>query len=180
MQVIIEGPDGSGKSTLIKAIQKQTSWPVVAGEGPEKHPGEMLVRIKRLLREETARQATRGKPRLYDRHSCISHPIYSQFTNKSKIPKEVTDQVYDLKHVIIYCQAPSNLELNENHLVKEHDTPEHLGTIKNCHDEIVMAYDEWALERAHIIYRYWEPGSLDRILRCIFPFTFDQEISDHA
>lgn len=162
MKVIIEGPDGSGKSTLVQELAKITGWKVVLGEGPEKHPGEMLQRIKRILKEGAYAEAYSVAPRIFDRHSCVSHPIYSRFTNVSEVPTEVTDQLYDLEHLIVYCQAPTG-GLSNGHEVKGYDTEDHLKAIMESHDDILEAYDQWALKRAHLIHRFWDPHSTLRI-----------------
>ncbi len=176
MQIIVEGPDGSGKSTLVKTLASHTGWKVIVGEGPEKEPGEMVTRIKRLLKEAIYRENYSGAPVIYDRHSCVSHPIYSQFTPVTNIPEIFTDQLYDLKNLIIYCRAPG-VELT-NHVVKEHDTPEHLEAIEKSHREILQAYDSWALKRAHLIYRFWEPEAMNRIIVSIFQLTKEKNQHD--
>lgn len=170
MQIIFEGPDGSGKTTLLTKLARETQWPIIPGEGPEKYPGEIMSRIKRYLKEGRYRENYGALPHIFDRHPCISHQIYSRFTQVSRITEEATDQLYSLKNVIVYCQAPDDSQLIHEQ-DKDHDTGEHLEAITSKHPEICYLYDRWALKRAHFIYRYWEPGATQRIIQSIIAAT---------
>lgn len=162
MQIIIEGPDGSGKTTLIEHLIRNHSWPVVFGEGPPKHPGEMLERLKRFaqMAERTQDQVT-----LYDRHPSVSDPIYSTAAGRSLLQPDYYNWVYQLPHLCVYCQAKD--DSLSNHTLGEFDTPEHLTMVRENAPYIREAYGLWALKRAHIIHRYWEPDSLDRTTNLI-------------
>lgn len=166
MQIIIEGPDGSGKTTLLLELAKLTGWRIVSGEGPEKWPGEMIDRIERYLKEARYAENHNCIPRIFDRHPCISHQIYSMFTNVSKVSEGATDHLYNLNNVIVYCQSPNKF-LSPEGQTKAHDRGEHLKAISDNHLEICNLYDSWGVKRAHIIHRFWEPGSTHRVLRSI-------------
>ena len=170
MQVIFEGPDGSGKTTLLLKLAQVTKWPIVPGEGPEKYPGEMMARIQRYLEEARYAEDHSCFPRIFDRHPCIGHQVYSRFTRVSQVSELATDQLYNLKNVIVYCKAPDDSKLIHEQN-KDHDTGEHLEAITSKHSEICDLYDRWALKRAHIIYRYWEPGATQRTIQSIIAAT---------
>lgn len=166
MQIVIEGPDGSGKSTLIQEIQRLTGWWVIPGQGPEKYPGEVISRAHEVLKEERYAQAYRSGPRIYDRHPCVSHPIYCGPTGKVPLPISLANELYMLKGLMVYC-APTGRKPAKHHVLKEYDTEEHLNAIEQGHAQILKDYEEWALRRADLIYRYWVPGALQNTSRTI-------------
>lgn len=170
MQIIVEGPDGSGKSTLILALAKLTGWKIVSGEGPEKEPGEMMRRIERYLKEARYAEGYSTLPRIFDRHPCVSQPIYSKFNGTSVVCAQATDKLYELKNVVVYCQPPDSTR-QVNHQGKPHDRGNHLKAITENHSQICSLYEEWALKRAHLIYRYWEPSALGATIRSIIAAT---------
>jgi len=67
--IVVEGVDNSGKSTLIKALQVVfPERPVQGSEGPPKYKGEMDERVARYIMQPANT--------IYDRHPCVSQPIY--------------------------------------------------------------------------------------------------------
>lgn len=162
MKVIIEGPDGSGKSTLCGHIANRLGWQVQRGRGPEKYPGEIndrAIEFMGLLMDPKG-------PQLFDRHPCISHPIYSQFTEVSKLNQSITDSLYTsgVDKLIIYCRGDrSGLGA---HIEKSYDTESHVKAISRYHASICQMYDEWALSHAHLIYRKGQTG-MDYIVNVI-------------
>lgn len=145
MRIIVEGPDGSGKTTLIQRLHELTMWPIVPGEGPEKYPGEAENRIRRY-------NAHKPEPHLiYDRHPAVSHLIYSQFTNVTKInPNDpVINDFYSQDNLFVYCHPPEVI----SHQISPHDTPDLLEAIDFHQIEIHVMYETWALQHAHIIHR---------------------------
>lgn len=142
MRVIIEGPDGSGKSTLAALLSQATGLRVQCGEGPEKYPGEMNERARRWL-------DMHDQPIIFDRHPCISHPIYSQYTRVTRLGLDLVSEFYTLPSLIVYCRSPG---IGEGHEEKGYDNPAHLEAIKHFDRDIRDDYNEWAGMRAHIIY----------------------------
>jgi hypothetical protein len=141
MHVVIEGPDATGKSTLVSYLTKETNLRVQASEGPEKYYGEMVERVKGYF----------DFPRMiFDRHPCVSQPIYAPFRNGERLPAEVIAKFYSMEPLFIYCR-PNGSE--RSHVVKGHDTAHHLAMMEKYHDEIDEQYDRWALRHATIIYR---------------------------
>ena len=135
MNVIVEGPDNTGKSTFIKSIRKQMpQLNYVPGGGPEKYPGEINHRIRALLPL---------KDSLFDRHPCVSQMIYGRFRDPiSMVEPSLLDQFYATKPIFIYCFGAVTLD---GHEVKdEHDTPEHLALVMKNNQEIHRLYREWA------------------------------------
>lgn len=150
MDIIVEGPDGSGKSTLVKAIADLSGAHIIGGRGPERYPGEMEVRAQEYLddMERRIKNKRHSFTAVYDRHPCVSHPIYSRFTNVSTISPNTIHRFYQLPIFLVYCEGFS--ELPDDHQTKAYDTPEHLKAIKDNHTKILEAYHQWALLRAHL------------------------------
>lgn len=144
MHIILEGPDNSGKSTLAQELSRQLNRPIVSSEGPEKYPGEVNERIERYSQIKV--------PVIFDRHPVISQPIYSMIKQNTLPDEQLSKNFYNQPLVIIYCRANPNRGMNE-HLIKAHDTPEFVEKVTTQYKELVHAYDTWALEKAHLIYR---------------------------
>lgn len=157
MVIVIEGPDAAGKTTLAINLGYALHLRIQHSEGPEKWPGEIDERIRRYLKMENF---------IFDRHPCISNPIYSG----NPINEQLMAEFMNTEPVFIYCRG----NFMDRHVVKEHDSPDHLKKIHDQNDQIRKAYDDWGLENAHIIFR---PGhsSIDQITDWFFDPVRDIE-----
>lgn len=73
MPIIIEGPDGAGKTTLIQRLQKEfPTLTLVSRHVNHQGPTTDL----KLWVEQDHPSQLRDFPRIYDRHPLISEPIY--------------------------------------------------------------------------------------------------------
>jgi hypothetical protein len=162
MNIVIEGPDNSGKSTLAELLSERTRMPIVPSEGPSKYPGEINERIKRYL-------AYQGV--IFDRHPAVSDPIYNSFrrTNITPIDQDLVQAFYSTKPYFIYCRGKGNLD---GHNVKPHDTEEHLAMLQLHQSQLCRLYDTWAHDHAHITYRMGDSQSFAIIMRALSP-VFD-------
>ena len=128
--IILEGPDGAGKTTLIKQLAEKYSLPI-APRVVSKDAESMIVSLKAWVEDNVSQgfQAT-----LFDRHRLISEPIYGAVLRKTFEPG--FDSVQWLhamntmfyKHcrpMILYCLPPfevvkANVQNDENNkVVKE-------------------------------------------------------------
>lgn len=148
MNIILEGPDSSGKSTLARVIIAYFAGELryVPTQGPEKYAGEIVTRIHEYLKMDGC---------LFDRHPVVSQSIYGQFRSwMSPVPQELTDRLYATEPLIIFCDGDSL----QGHQVKdERDDESHLAMIERFDANIRNAYREWAKGRAHINYRIGDP-----------------------
>jgi hypothetical protein len=140
MNIVVEGPDNSGKSTLVAALNDRIGFPVIAGKGPCT-PNTWGHRFHEFDGEKCV---------IFDRHACVSEPIYSLICRDVQVPRELTRRFYATKSIFVYCRNVRGLE---GHIVNHKDTPEHLELLKFRHRLICNSYDAWAAEHAHIIYR---------------------------
>lgn len=120
--IIVEGPDGSGKSTLVSQIE--LDWGLVRERRAVSSAAESLVPIGEYIETELNRGFGM---RLYDRFALISSPMYMMLPNRTFVfPMTDYDwlraQYYKMKRldpVIIYCLPPfeevmANLEREDN------------------------------------------------------------------
>lgn len=152
MNIVLEGPDNSGKSTLARYLNARTGRPIILSEGPEKHPGEINERIRRY-------EGFRGV--IFDRHPVVSQPIYGRFRSNTEVDRELVLRFYDSRPLFIYCRGRSL----EGHVEKSHDTSEHMALVNLNHDAMCRHYDEWAKDHAHIWYRVGD--SMERIVNLV-------------
>lgn len=160
MNIILEGPDGSGKSYLADHIlsylrfQGYRDWRILHSGGPAKSLEEVNARAGQYL------DAVRV---VFDRHPCVSNPIYSSLFHGIGGPDPaVLDKFYAQWNVLVYCRATDP----SRHVVKPDDKASAFITqLEACYGDLVQAYDRWALERAHVVYRIGD--SLDATVRSI-------------
>lgn len=152
--MIVEGPDGSGKSTLIRnlrATSKNYFWIASSSGRPRTVP-----EIEQAL--HWLGQALYLKiPIVCDRFPLISESIYGPILRHSSLLSHIPPADHEryeelLKHVdrIIYCR-PTILTMRNN-LKSE---PQLAGVEKNL-EHIVGAYDSLmrSLEESSFVFRY--------------------------
>ncbi len=145
MNIVLEGNDASGKSTLARVLSQRLSLQVIPSEGPEKFPGEIDERIGRYLQYDRV---------IFDRHPCVSQPIYQRLINKGQaIPDpQLTEDFYKQGNLIVYCRpGKEGFDLHEENPAI--DNAAHLAGVRQNYNELLSLYDRWAVERAHFIYR---------------------------
>lgn len=137
--LIVEGPDGAGKTTLIEKISGQLGWPVdgrVVGKDTEAFV-PLNKWVDTNLREGFQR-------RIFDRHRLISEPIYGPI-----IRKRLTDGFDDLNTyhrwtvefhalapIVVFCMP--SLETVRENCWKDDDNK----TVRKQIDQIYWLY--WA------------------------------------
>lgn len=163
MQIILEGVDASGKSTLAKELLRRLpGYAYRPSEGPEKEQGEILKRIKRYNENFPSHV-------VFDRHPIISHPIYSRTVDwMSDIPFTWTRDFYSRPQLIVYCQ-PTERGFDAHEEVEGVDTAEHLAMVKQQYTRLLADYNDWALRRAHMVYRCGEnfDATIHRIVKAV-------------
>ncbi len=145
MNIVLEGPDGGGKSTLATLLSEITGMPVAPGEGPPKAPGEIVARIFRLQELDGV---------IFDRHPIVSESIYGPIIrgkNAERLPRNQVRDFYDGRNFIIYCQAPINGY--KRMTVGKDEDPDFIAQVEAQYADIRRMYEAWALERANYVYR---------------------------
>lgn len=108
--IIVEGPDGAGKSTLIKRMADALDLPIAPRVVSK--TAEALVDLKVWV-EENLNQGF--QPMIYDRHRLISEPIYGPILRKEQergfsdfnwLQRQLDGLYYHVQPFIIYCLPP--------------------------------------------------------------------------
>lgn len=142
--VIIEGPDGAGKTTLIKTLRRLTPFVTVALGGPVQSHTQMDAAIE-LFREIHDSSDLR-LPVVFDRHPSVSEHIYSRllgrklFLSFAELPPTTA--------ALVYCR-PSIEQMRLN--LREHQQLE--GVVDNF-DRLVELYDSFMNWVPHTKYNY--------------------------
>lgn len=104
--IIVEGPDGSGKTTLIRQLERDLKLPVA------KKVVDSNMRPMANLAKWTEDNVDKGfQPVIFDRHRLISEPIYGPATRSRQDLKfldlgwlgDMMWRFYQAKPLIIYC-----------------------------------------------------------------------------
>lgn len=129
--VIIEGPDGSGKSTLIR-----NAFPDAKHMGgPPKTADELVARLNLV-----------EPGNVYDRWTATSEQVYGMALRHSLlVPPSILDEaILRVKPIIIYCRAPD--EIMDDNLRGQEERPhkswQHISTIIEKRERIRELYDE--------------------------------------
>lgn len=147
LDVVFEGPDNTGKSTLIQELLTRIPHrSVITSEGPEKYPGEIDIRIKRYNDHRV--------PMIYDRHPAVSESIYAPIVRNERGPGMNARRLfYATDPLIIYCRALPGRGMDGHVDNAGVDTTDHVAGVTKHYNEICKRYDGWALRHAHMLYR---------------------------
>lgn len=145
--IILEGIDGSGKTTLGKIIAQHFRVPFQPGEGPPRPGEDINDRIRSYMRREGLV--------VFDRHPVVSQSIYNMMGSN---PQKVDSELYEMFHknprnIFIYCDP---LEKGLGNATSDHptaDTPEFIAELESKYLLLLQAYRAWGVNHAKIVYR---------------------------
>lgn len=131
----MEGPDGSGKSTLIRKYLPDA----IHNGGPPKTSGELRARLYGLEAGST-----------YDRWTAISEQVYGPIIRgRSLIPKrEFTEAIRQIQPIVIYCRPPASVLFQNlsKQAIKPHKSSDFIVNVIKHANEIREAYDKLVLK----------------------------------
>lgn len=169
--IIVEGPDGAGKTTLIKQLIEATGLPVAPRVVSK--DAEAMVDLKRWTEENI-----KGgfQPLIFDRHRLISEPIYGPVLREK--PEPGFDDVewfhamlaglyLDVCPIIVYCLPPwpvvwANIMKSEDNRVF-HGNPQGFRQIYQAYFNKAMT--DQVLYSSSFTYDYTEPQIAPVVLR---------------
>ena len=173
--IILEGPDGAGKSTLAERILNHREGEIESRPDlsfPDRSPDALSKTVKERTYEainyEIGRMSSgQGNPRLYDR-LFFSELVYSrvfgrdcQFTpNQSRY---ITSMI-GLNAMVIWCFPPAQLMVDNINR-----TPQHEGIVTRL-QSIVYGYSEMIRltpARWRFVYNYADGLDWQRLVPCI-------------
>lgn len=142
VNIVVEGPDNSGKSTLVGYLSQMLRMPVVEGQGPPKSVDEINNRVVSYSQYKNV---------IFDRHPAISNPIYDVFRgNKPAIRQDILQEFFhNQNNILVFCRGDRTLD---SHVIKPGETAEHIAMVENNHRAICDLYDAWALHHADVLY----------------------------
>ncbi|MCA1799993.1 MAG: hypothetical protein LC650_01700, partial [Actinobacteria bacterium] len=99
--IVVEGPDGAGKTTLIRDLSALLNIPVA----PRVVSQETKAMVD--LRQWTEDNVSRGfrSDFLFDRHRLISDPIYRFIVPNKKMDAELYNLDWYYKHFFLFAQC---------------------------------------------------------------------------
>tara|TARA_R110000751_G_scaffold64574_4_gene132626 strand:- start:6229 stop:6750 length:522 start_codon:yes stop_codon:yes gene_type:complete len=145
MLVIIEGPDGSGKTTLIPKLAKDLGYEIYYSGGPKD--------IRNMIRvlAELENMALANETYICDRVPWVSEIVYNDSLKRENIlPQKVYMEYLNLPQKMIYCSLNSSNKMLKkmSREYKAHKPKEHLSAVIKNHNlicenyELIMGYIE--------------------------------------
>lgn len=148
--IIVEGPDNSGKSTLVTTLVKDLNIRLLQSKysGPPKTAKENYHKTRDIIVKALEYP---GPNTITDRLSLIGESIYGPICRGQDLWIPYFDKkmkMYSILKTInpfwIYCRPPKEVVLNmSSHQLKSYDTPEHLDEVSRNKSLILKAYDNY-------------------------------------
>jgi hypothetical protein len=128
VKIIVEGPDGGGKTTLLRRLGGDLGFHVEPRVVSKE--AQALTNLRRWVDKDLEVHKT---PKLYDRHRLISEPIYGPALRNEMDPEfqdlqwltSVLHRFWACEPIVIYCLPPFQVVLRnvmadrENLVVRE-------------------------------------------------------------
>lgn len=174
--IIVEGPDNSGKSTLISHLSNRFGLVKFKNvrSGPPVNAADLYARARYMINRCIS---THSNNFILDRLNLISESIYGPLCRGRDLWLSIYKDKQDLLTALnslhpfyIYCRPPENIIMNmKTHQEKDYDTPEHLQKVNGELKNIIQAYDNYfaPFERDYYYfhkYDYTKDGSLELLL----------------
>lgn len=151
--IIVEGFDGSGKSTIAQRISAMIGWPVLHTGGPTSDEEDVL---KCLVRSRIRMR----KAVIQDRVTHISESVYSMLENPRKAALAIRS-LHEVRNVtLVYCRPPTHALLDAigTHRAKAHESAEHVSRVIETAEQLIAIYDTViavVAERCDLIHYDW-------------------------
>lgn len=179
--IIVEGPDNSGKSTLIQQLLKDYSISLfLTSKGPIHNLKCFEERVLDVINHLGSYSY------IMDRCPLLSEEVYGPILRSKNLIDELEYPSYYRRKLysslsqgetfLIYCRPPKPILLDfKNHQVKEHDTQEHLNNIILKAESIIEAYDTIVGPIANFIYDYTSPEAYNLLTKTLNERYFKNE-----
>jgi len=165
--IVIEGCDGSGKSTLVKSLSEDLDLPSYHKARPGTAE-EVESRMNEVI-------AYSDGPAIWDRVPIISEQIYGPVLRGVNVIAHKADALMNLflarGPLIIFCRPPTPVMMSHKLEQKAHDTDKHIASVAANYHKLIDAYDSLMGDlrirsdgRAQFkLYDYTQPLAYERI-----------------
>ena len=175
LMIVLEGVDGSGKSSLANLLSKRFGFKVIHKSGP----GRTLEEMNQDMRERMANKELV----VYDRIPIISEMMYGKITRDKSLYDNaeglaLMNQWLETQPMVIYCRPGVPRIINQALIKKEHDTEEHLTLVKNRMISLIHCYDDLFIQLMGVVYGrifVYNWTNFDFIEKCV-----QRRITEHA
>lgn len=163
--IVIEGQDATGKSTLATFLSLKLRMPIKESEGPTASVEHFLERASRYEQLQN---------HIIVRHPHVSESIYGTaretYLAYTKNPDFLSslNRYYQSQPLVIYCMPPT---ASFHHKVKAHDTDDHIRLLQEHKHTICGLYRAWAQLDADLYHQIGH--SMHRLLSVIERLRFD-------
>lgn len=151
MNILLEGPDNAGKTTLAKHVHENTKFTFYY------HPGGKPKDVKDeddfLTHQESVMRMDRV---IMDRCTAISQQVYNPDPNRDKIRMEYLEKLIANKNIIVIYARPSTDRLMrvQDFTWREDETEEHKQKIIQNQHAFIERYDAIIQKVPHIAYDF--------------------------
>lgn len=161
--IIVEGPDGGGKTTFITKLQKKLNLPIAPRVVSK--DAEAMVDLKMWVENNVLGGFQQT---IFDRHRLISEPIYGPILRGEQAPgfsdmdwmRDVMYHFYHSKPILIYCIPP--LDIVINNVMGDEDNKVVHTTIKQIYTAYVArAAIDVTIHHGAVIYDYTADPDLE-------------------
>lgn len=165
--IVVEGPDGAGKSTLAQRLSKEMGRPLLHTGGPPASKELLLMKLEKI---DAAQNNV-----ILDRTPHISDPIYAKAEGRPLfLPvSSLHTRLQELNPIIIYCRLKSPREMYKHMykgMDKEHKPQKHFAVVAENYLGIVQDYDTAMLKvqmtlGLDVLYYDWTQQSANMLSR---------------
>lgn len=153
--IIIEGPEGSGKSHLAGLLRKYTSFETHHFGAPPKDLEELNQRL------DKSRELLK-LPVIQDRSPWVSEPVYSRFFETASVSvwPAYVGGLNAMKAKVIYCRPPEEtIKESMCRTPKDHKSSAYENRILINADRLISLYDDFMDQLSPWIRFDWTLGS---------------------
>lgn len=175
--IIVEGPDGSGKSTLIAHLQESLGLPLHEKASTSKGGpiDDLWAWVETDLIPMRAAIHNTFPAHIYDRHPVISEPIYGPIVRKSvreyfddlTFIRRVTNQIHETC-IVVWCLTDLGTVTQNVFANAKEQMPGVTLNIAKVHQAYMTAYFRWRGPKRQYDYRRhdksWFTDELKRMI----------------
>lgn len=160
--IIVEGFDCMGKSTLIDKLSEAFPLKVYQAGGPPRNKEHAI----QCCRDQLGRS---NYGTIFDRVTPISNACYADKLDDTTYRTALTALCKTC--IVIYCKTTW---VNDDHVIKDHDTPEHIEYINRNRVDICKRYDtlmKCISKRTAVLYHDWRKDDVLRLMEHVQDLT---------